>query len=263
MFQYFWLHKTDLPPNVGTTNFSATHLTWLAVVFTVIATVLVIYRRQEPEIRHKFRLVIACLLIAGDTLRWTWASIIGHYNVLEMLPLHLCTVSVIIEVASVFTGKKLFKEFSYAIGLPGALAALLTPDWGVYPLLSFQYLQSVSTHTLLVLLPILWVWGEGFRPSARELPRTFGLLAGLAVIAAIANHFLGSNYMFLREAPKATPLEIFEIWFGNPGYIVPLVGLVLVIWLIAYTPWALLARREKASRQAGLSNQSPIELDEA
>lgn len=245
MFKYFWLHKTDLPPNVGTPNFSATHLTWLAVVFIVIATVLAVYRRRDATSRRKIRLAIAWLLIAGDSLRWTWALIIGHYNVLEMLPLHLCTVSVIIEVASVFTDKKLFKEFSYAIGLPGALAALLTPDWGVYPLFSFQYLQSVTTHSLLVLLPILWVWGEGFRPSARELPRIFGLLAGLAVIAATANYFLGSNYFFLREAPKATPLEIFETWFGNPGYIVPLVGLVFVIWLIFYTPWALVARHAK------------------
>ncbi|MDD2534701.1 MAG: TIGR02206 family membrane protein [Eubacteriales bacterium] len=246
MFQYFWLHKSDLPPHVGTPNFSPTHLTWLATVFILIVAILFWYRRQSTPVRYRARLIIAVLLMAGDLIRWTWAGIIGHYNVQEMLPLHLCTVSVIIEVTSVFSTKKLFKEFAYAIGMPGALAALLTPDWGVYPFLSFQYLQSVTTHSLLVLLPVLWIWGEGFRPNARELPRTFGLLAGLSVIAATANYFLGSNYMFLREAPKDTPLEIFETWFGNPGYIVPLVGLVLVIWFVFYTPWAVIAHFKKA-----------------
>ena len=250
---YFWYHKTDLPPNVGTPNFSPTHLTWLSVVIGLILIILFWYRRQNPPIRRRARLVIAALLISGDLIRWTWALIIGHYNVQEMLPLHLCTISVIIEVASVYTDRKLFKEFAYAIGMPGALAALLTPDWGVYPFLSFQYLQSVTTHSLLVLLPVLWIWGEGFRPSARELPRTFALLAGLSVIAATANYFLGSNYMFLREAPKATPLEIFEVWFGNPGYIIPLVGLVLLIWLILYTPWVLAAWRQEQIRQRSLN----------
>lgn len=246
MFDYFWLYKTDLPQGVGTANFSATHWAWLSVSFCLIVATLFWYRRQSVSTRHTARIVIAILLMMGDLTRWTWAGIIGHYSVVEMLPLHLCTVSVIIEVTSVFNKNRIFKEFSYATGLPGALAALLTPDWGVYPFFNFQYLQSTVTHTLLVLLPVIWVWGEGFRPDARQLPRCFGLLAGLAAIAAIVNRFLGSNYMFLSFAPKDTPLEIFETWFGNPGYIGPLFLLVIVIWLVFYTPWILIDRREQS-----------------
>ena len=189
---------------------------------------------------------IVCL----ETGRWLWAALIGHYSAIDMLPLHLCSISVWTGLFGVYKGWPILKEYGYGLGLPGALASMLTPDWGAYPFLSFQYLQSALGHTLLVLVPVLWVWGDGFRPNWRRLPSLFGLLLLFALPVALIDRLIGSNYLFLCGAPKDTPLELFQNWFGNPGYLLPLVGLIFVVWLILYLPWAIIGHaRTKASRQ--------------
>lgn len=243
MFRYFWMYQTELPPGVGTANFSPLHFAWLLIDLLVVIFAVIWYRHQTALRRRRLMQVLALVLLVIEPARWLWAALIGHYSATEMLPLHLCGVTMYVEIAAVFSNRRFLKEFSYACGMPGALAALLTPDWGAYPLLSFQYLQSITTHSLLILIPVFWIWGEGFRPDIRQLPRCFGLLAGLAGIAALVNQLLGSNYMFLRFAPPDTPLEIFETWCGNPGYLLPLLGLILLIWLVFYLPWLWLARR--------------------
>ena len=120
--------------------------------------------------------------------------------------------------------------------MPAALFALATPGW-TYPLISYQYLQSLTNHLLLALVPALIVWGNGFRPDYRRLPKCFLSLLFLAGIATAANYILGSNYMFLSYVPKDTTLQVFEIWFGHPGYIFLETGLILIIWAILYLPW--------------------------
>jgi hypothetical integral membrane protein (TIGR02206 family) len=173
-----------------------------------------------------------------------------------MLPLHLCSLAIWIEMAAVFSGKPLLKELGYALGMPGALASILTPDWGVYPFISYQYLQAAFGHTLLVMIPAIWIWGDGFRPDIRRLPKCFGLLVLVVIPIAFVDWLLGSNYMFLCYAPKDTPLELFEKWCGNPGYLIPLVLLILVVWLILYLPWVIKARLQKHSQAKDTGKKS-------
>lgn len=254
MFKYFWTYKTDLPDGVGTPSFGPVHIAWLCSALFIIVLTVLIYRRQSEPVRQKVQRVLIVIAAVLEISRWIWAAVIGHYNVIEMLPLHLCSLSIWMEVAAVFTKKDFLKEFGYALCMTGALAALLTPDWSVYPFLSFQYLHSVTVHTLLLLIPVLWVWGDGFRPDFRRLPKCFLILILFATPIYFLNFILKSNYLFLREAPKDTPIEIFDTLFGNPGYLIPLFMLILLIWLIFYLPWAIIEiRSKKAVREPGNS----------
>lgn len=239
MPELFWTHSSDLPEGVGTPNFSATHIAWLLTVLVVIVfTALFLKKKAAPLSGKVQRILIICAAVL-EISRWIWAAIIGHYTIVEMLPLHLCSLSIWMEFAAVFSGKQLLKDFGYSLCLPGALAALATPDWGVYPFFSFQYLHSVTVHSLLLLIPVIWVVSDRFRPNYRNLPKCFGILMLFAVPVFGLNQLLGSNYLFLREAPKDTPLELFEILCGNPGYLIPLFLLIALIWLLLYLPWAI------------------------
>lgn len=242
MLEYFWSYQSDLPAGVGTPNFSTTHFGWIASSLLLIVLVISIYRRQNALTKNGIQRTLVILTAILDISRWVWAALTGHYTIVEMLPLHLCSLSVWIEMAAVFTDRPLLKEFGYALGMPGALASILTPDWGNYPFVSYQYLQAALGHTLLVMVPAIWVWGDGFRPDYRRLPKLFGLLALFAAPIALIDWLLGSNYLFLCEAPKDTPLELFEKWFGNPGYLLPMILLILIVWAILYLPWVIKAR---------------------
>ena len=142
-----------------------------------------------------------------------------------------------------------FKEFAYAVGLPGAFMALVTPEPSGYPLWNIQYLQSIVIHALLVLIPLLLIMGDGFRPGLRMLLWNFAALAGLAAVCFGVNFLLNSNYMFVRFAPADTPIALFDKWVGWPGYIALLLGLVFGIWVLMYLPWAFSAHREKMAQQ--------------
>jgi len=243
MFEDFWTFKTDLPAGSGTPNFSPIHLCWLAGSFLLIVVIIQIYKKQNEQVRQTMQRTIIIAAAILEVSRWIWAALIGHYSVVEMLPLHLCSLSIWMEMAAVFSGKSFLKNFGYALCLPGAIAAVLTPDWSVYPFISFQYLHSVVVHTLLMLVPAIWIWGDGFRPDYRKLPICLLLLILFALPVYFINIFLGSNYLFLHEAPKGTPLEIYQTWFGNPGYLFPLFITIMVVWLVFYLPWMIKGRK--------------------
>ena len=248
--QYFWSVDLDIPSEFITRNFSPTHITFLITSLILIGGVLTAYRRRSSSVKKCILQVLVIFMVSSEIIDWVWYILIGHYSLRNCLPLHLCSASIFVEFAAVlWTRNVILKEFAYALSMPAALAALITPGW-YYPLFSFQYLQSALTHTLLILVPVLIVWGIGFRPDFRRLPGCFLLLLSLAGIAAAANSLFGGNYMFLGYVPKDTTLQAFERWFGHPGYIFLEIGLILVIWLILYLPWIAGERKRNHRRSS-------------
>jgi hypothetical integral membrane protein (TIGR02206 family) len=250
MLQYFWSNHTDIPYDIVTKNFSPTHIAWLCAVPIIIYAILLIYRRYPLEKRNRIKRVLAVVMVCCEVSAWVWKAVIGHYTLSDMLPVHLCGISIFIELAAVF-GKRtaLLKEFTYSLSMPGAVSAILTPGW-YYPFISFQYLQSVTLHSLLILIPVLIVWGDGFRPNYKRLGGCFLMLLFFSGIAATANALFGGNYMFLRFVPKDTTLVVFEKWFGSPGYIMPVVLLIFIVWVFMYLPWIISDRKKQRAMAA-------------
>lgn len=247
--KYFWYNGIDIPPELITRNFSFTHLAWVfaALLFVVVETLH--FRRQSAERKRFILRLFAVMLVALEVSTWIWSAVMGCYTPADLLPLHLCGFSIFLEALAVFSPRSSFlKECTYALSLPSALFAVLTPGW-FYPFLTFRYLDSALLHTILMLIPVLLVWGEGFRPDWRRLPKCFGLLLLFAGIAKAANDAFGGNYMFLRFAPDDTLLAVFRDWCGTPGYLLPVIGLLLILWVIMYLPWVILGRKKKKERE--------------
>jgi len=250
MSDYFWADNTEIPPDLITYNFSAVHITWAFTALVCIVLAVLAYRRQSPGVKHRVKRILVTVMVCSELAAWIWKALIGRYDLQDMLPLHLCGISIFLECAAVY-GKRtpLLKEFSYALSMPSALLAIMTPGW-YYPFLSFQYLQSALLHSLLILIPALFVWGDGLRPSCRQLPKCFLLLLFFVAVAAIANIIFGGNYMFLCYAPEDTLLQVFSLWFGHPGYIFSELVLLMIVWVILYLPWIIAGRKERLLQNA-------------
>ncbi|BDG02864.1 YwaF family protein [Anaeromyxobacter oryzae] len=236
-FKYFFHYDADIPPGLGVRNFSGTHLAWLSVTLAVMAIGVLVYSRQREATRLEVVKILAVTMVLLDLARTVWALSIGHFDLARMLPLHLCGAMVFLEFLAVFTGNRLLREATYSTGLPSGVMALLTPEPSGYPLLSFQYLESIVVHAILATIPLLWVVKDGFRPDYRYLPRVFLLLSALAAVDAMVNPVLHSNYMFLSRAPAQTPIELFDRWVGHPWYVGILFLCVIVVWTLLYLPW--------------------------
>lgn len=247
--KYFFYYDADIPKGLEVKNFSPTHFAWLSVTLVLMALGIFAYSRLSGETRRKVMKALAVTVIMLEVARTVWALVVGHYDIARMLPLHLCGIMLFVEFFAVFTGNRLLQEFSYSTGLPGAFMALLTPEPSGYPLLSFQYLQSIVVHALLALIPLLWVVSDGFRPNIKYLPRSFLLLSALTVFDALVNKVLHSNYLFISKAPAQTPIELFDKWVGHPWYVGLLLICVVVVWTLLYLPWTirLAGRRNAAS----------------
>ena len=246
MRQSFWAYQTDLLPGSGIAQFSVTHLAWVFTAGILVLATLLIYRRQAAARRRRMELVLAVLLAASYLLRWIWAAVIGHYYAAEMLPLQLCALSAAMEIAAVLSRKPLLKEFGYACGIPGALVAFILPGIGPYPLWHFYFLLFILDHTILILLPMIWVWGDGFRPDVRRLLRCLAILLVMAGGDVVINARIGSNFMFLNFAPEDNSLKPVADIFGNPGYQFAMAALLFVVWGILYAPWIIIKRRHQA-----------------
>ena len=120
---------------------------------------------------------------------------------------------------------------------------MANPNLGPYPLFSFCFMEYSLTHTLLVLLALLFVFGDGLRPDFRSLAHSIWLAAPFIGTAFWVNKLIGSNYMFLNRVEKGTVLVLFDSWLGTPGYLIAVLGSIIIVWFIIYAPWEISKRR--------------------
>lgn len=241
MWKYFF-EFDGIPSEYWVTQFGPVHIAWVLSAFVLIFLIAYMYKKQSVEVRRRIELVFAVVMICGYAFRWIWVIALGKFVANEMLPLHLCAISSGIIVAAIFTGKPLLKEFGYACGLPGGVVTFLMPG-EPYPLFHFFYLLYILSHLMLILMPIIWIWGDGFRPDLKRLFKCFLILLGITGAIIIINSLLGSNFMFISYAPDNTPLKAAADWAGNPGYQFFMALILFGVWLILYTPWVLLKRK--------------------
>jgi hypothetical integral membrane protein (TIGR02206 family) len=242
----------------GFATFGTEHLTFLACIAICLAAACVFYRRASGPARKIFFKTWVVITLSLEVFKQAVLISTGVYPYPKAeLPLHLCGLFIFVNFFHAFKpttrpgGSDVTGEMLYCLGLPAALAALLTPDWTRYPALYYFSIQGFVSHGFIVGAPLLLLAGNQLRPNFKNLWKVAICLAAAAIPIAILNSLIHTNFMFLTWPPKGTPLEIFDIWFGflgSHGYILGLILLIIVIWLIMYLPWIVLDLRKKKQR---------------
>ena len=217
--------------------FGSAHLLALGVV--VLVNFLVIAFRQRFSERSKiiFRYTLATILIV-DELMWHWWNYsIGEWSVQTTLPLHLCSVLVFVSAYMLITKSYAIYEFSYFLGIAGAMQALLTPDAGVYGFPHFRAFQVMVSHGSIVTAAIYMTFVEGYRPYWRSFWRV-AIWTNIYMLAIlVVNWLLGSNYLFIARKPEtASLMDVLGPW---PWYILSLEAIGFALCLLLYLPYAL------------------------
>lgn len=240
---HFFTYRTEgVPKELASGLFTSGHLTALLIVAFSIITLLLIFKNQSLKVRKRFIIICAFVIVAAECARMIWVVLRIGFTVSDTLPFNLCGLMIFFVPAAVITRKKLLLEFIYACGLAGALAALLTPDVSIYPVLHFQYIQSFIVHGMIVFVPIFLIAAEGFRPNYKYIPKVLLLLLSMLPVIYGLNLISGSNFFFLMYAPPGTLIEIYSNIAGYPGYIVLLLFTMVVLWTVLYLPWVIYGR---------------------
>ncbi|MBQ8974936.1 MAG: TIGR02206 family membrane protein [Oscillospiraceae bacterium] len=244
----FFAFEDAFSPSEGFALFGGGHIIWLAGALICALAGGALYRRCTAAGRRRFDRIFGAVLLALEAAYNALLFFGGNLTV-YMLPLHLCALSVFICVIYCFTHVRWMGQYMYYLGMPGALCAMLFPDWSRYPLLNYFCISGFVIHSMLV------IYGYALLRSGQVRPDMRGLLSSAAftVAAAVPLYFLdratGANYMFLLRPSEGSPLEPLAALTGQRLYLLGFFALFAAVELALYLPWGI-SRRAKRGRRS-------------
>ena len=197
--------------------FGGAHLLLLALIAGITLGFLLWFRRSPHQV-PMMRIMAGTMLLLELAKDLTLAAI-GAFS-RGYLPLHLCSIAMFVCLCySLRPGSRRCGQILYSVCFPGALCALLFPDWTCFPLFHFQSIHSFLYHTMLIQFALIPVVTGRIRPGLDAVPISFGFLLLTALPVGQINRLLGTNFMFLNHASPGSPLEFLSVLPGRAGYL--------------------------------------------
>lgn len=234
-FSQLFATVDTVKPGYESGVFTPTHLIVLGFMFLCLALLGWWFYRSDANARKRLLFWLAVIAVLNELLKDLYLFLLGQIQ-WGHLPLHLCGINIIMIALYQFTQSKKVAEWLYAMSLPGGFIALVSPDWAELPVMNILFWQANTIHGILMLYPV-WLLIDGFVPNAKRFLKVLPWLFVIALVIYPINKALRTNFLFLNWAPKGTPFEVFESWFGNPGYIVSFGLLFGLAWFLMYLPW--------------------------
>lgn len=251
----FWETVESIEPGFGWKLFSVGHILWLALGALACAGIAVMYAFLPEKGRRASRITIAVLLITNIVVHQIFFIVTKQWK-LDHLPLHMCYFGAFIIMAHAFARKHhdTLAALTYAISLPGAILALLTPNWSVLPFWNFSGISSFLYHLLLIVYPVMLIAG-GYRPQFRHLRPALPFIAGTAVAIFILNKAIGTDFLFINGGKTVGWLRAMTKIFGIYGYLWIFPVIMTLLWTIQFLPFYLVERHAKQNaKQANVQD---------
>lgn len=226
-FQYFWLTKETIPPGLEWNHYCPWHLLWLAGLAAFATLLSRAYKQKDAPTRAKWRRALGVIIPAMEACKLGVLFATGQYTH-DYLPLHLCSLSILLIAVHAWKSGPVLDNYLYGICIPGAMAAMIFPDWTVLPPLNYMHLHSFAMHVLLVTYPIMVTVGGDLKPNVRQLYKSLLFTAAVAVPVYFFNVKFGTNFMFLMWAEPGNPLLLFEELLGHHLLGVPILGVIFI-----------------------------------
>ena len=217
--------------------FGPTHLLTIAAM-CVLGGIIVYgtHRWVLPERRKYVALALGLFMLAQEILDRCLHHYLGHEPWRNVLPFHLCGMSIVLTVILFITRKRSLYDLLYFWGLAGATMAILTPDiqFAFPHILNLTYFWS---HALIIVGVAFMTVNYGYRPYFKSFLRALVLTNLYMVLVIPINIALGTNYLYLCEKPKeATLIDLLGPW---PWYILGLEIIGAALFFLMYTPYLI------------------------
>lgn len=241
VMKMFFYTKDNIPDGYGFSTFGLTHLIWLAVGALMCVGACLLYKKLSASGQKKMLIVLGCYIFFQEMLKNLIVALVDEFTV-GYLPFHLCGINILLILFDVIKPTKIVRSFLYYFGIPGAMLALLFPNWTSQPLWNFFHLHSFLIHILLVMYPLLLVTSGQVQTDLKSAFKSLIVLVGFAIPIYFLNLLWDTNFMFLMEPDKGNPLELFETLLGSHLWGFPI--LLPVVIFLMYLP-ILIVRRVK------------------
>ena len=242
VMKMFFKSKETIPEGMGFSTFGVTHLIWLLALALFCGGAVIFYRKANAKTRKIARTVLGASVVLLEIIKDIVVIAIGEFS-FGYLPFHLCGINVLLIGFDVLKQTKAVRNFLYYFCIPGAMLALIFPNWTVLPCLNFMHIHSFIIHAALVLYPLLLVTSGEVKPNIKDMLKCILLLIGMATPIYFINLACGTNFMFLMDPETGNPLGLFEQLLGSHlwGFLI----LLPIVMFIMYLPLFIASKCKK------------------
>ena len=239
--KYFFTYETEIPDGIGFGIFHPGHLIWLTLIVVVTLLLLSFYRKSNNRRKKGLEFGVAFSMVGWMAIRALYIAVIGE-DFLYELPFHLCSMAgILCGFHCVFRWQWL-GQVLYTLCLPGAVMALLFPDWSFYPAIHFISIEAFLFHMGIVVYVGFQLCSGGIVPRIRLVWQVILFLVIVVIPIYIFDRAYHVNYMFVNWPSAGSPLEWMADFMGNPGYLIGYGGLVMSFILLMNLGYSMIAR---------------------
>ena len=222
-------------------HFCSEHLLVLSLMATLVSlTLIYVGKTTERNVRIIVCSLSVMLFVCEGIQEFVLVTEGG--DIIDFLPFHLCNIGIFVNLAGAFAAGKIqafFAEVSLVLIMPGSLGALLFPDWNYRPFWSWLPMMCFFTHTLLVLIPLIFLRTGKCRVTFKHFWYSYAFLTPVVPLIYWFDIRFSENYMFLRYPVDDSPLEWIYDLFGEPYYIPGLIVLLTAVLSAEYMIYSL------------------------
>ena len=192
---YFFRYEPD-----GVHNMS---IFIIRIVF--IAVLLFAHTRKHNKKLLKISLTLGLFL---QVVLFFWYSGNPVLFMKEGLPLYHCRLSAIMLAVSYFLKKEKWMRYFAWLGLLGAIIAFSFPDPSPFLWPHVTNITYIGSHMLLGMSAVIILCQEETELNIKDI---FLYTVTMNLVISFVNHFMGSNYGYLKALPKMFPFDFMPI----------------------------------------------------
>lgn len=216
--------------------FGTDHLVAISIVILTAVVLPIFLKKTSLNTKNIFGYSLATILILNELAKPYYWSQFFDYDLLRVLPFHMCALSALSISLFLIIKKRILYEVAFFWGIGGGLMALLQPDTPLdFPDLVF-IIFYLSHGGMLLAIGHATIALEN-RPYLDSVKRV--ILVSLVVLAVIyaINLILGppANYWYLGARPEG--VSVMDLMPNPPKHIPIVVLLGLVMFSVIYLPY--------------------------
>lgn len=170
-----------------------------------IAVLLFAYTQKQNKKLLQISLLLGLFLQAA---LFIWYSGNPLLFMKEGLPLYHCRLSAIMLAVSYFLKKEKWMRYFAWLGLLGAIIAFSFPDPSPFLWPHITNITYIGSHILLGLTAVIILCQEKTELNMKDI---FLYTVAMNLVISFVNHFMGSNYGYLKALPKMFPYDFMPI----------------------------------------------------
>jgi hypothetical integral membrane protein (TIGR02206 family) len=221
--------------------FGNSHLAVLAILFSGSLSIWFLV----PKLNLNIQKITKNLLLIGLILQFAifnlWHWYFATYNITRFLPLHLCTISVLLLIFTLIFDNKFVNKLVLFWSPVSAFLAIILPDIATsenFP--SFRFVEFFSSHVLIIWAVIFIFRIQKTFVSFKDFLVAFACLVGVLPFVYGINLVLGSNYMYLMNKASGGQMSFLPT---EPWHIAGLLGIFLVVFFVEYLVYTFGSRK--------------------